>query len=38
VAVLSGERAELEERPLFFFHDYDVEALRMGPFKYSRES
>jgi uncharacterized sulfatase len=32
--VLAGERADLGERPLFFFHDYDVEAVRVGPWKY----
>jgi len=32
--VLGGERAELDDRPLFFFHDYDVEAVRVGPWKY----
>ncbi len=32
--VLSGARAELAERTLYFFHDYDVEALRAGPWKY----
>jgi len=32
--VLAGERADVGERPLFFFHDYDVEALRAGPWKY----
>jgi uncharacterized sulfatase len=32
--LLSGERAQLDERPLFFFHDYDVEAVRLGRWKY----
>lgn len=32
--VLSGEQVELGERPLFFFHDYDIEALRLGQWKY----
>ncbi|MBW2315546.1 MAG: sulfatase-like hydrolase/transferase [Deltaproteobacteria bacterium] len=32
--VLAGERAELDERALYFFHDYDVEAVRVGPWKY----
>jgi len=31
--VLSGSRAEADERPLYFFHDYDVEAVRLGPWK-----
>ena len=31
--VLAGKPAGLEERPLFFFHDYDVEALRLGRWK-----
>jgi len=32
--VLAGERTGPMERPLFFFHDYDVEAVRVGPWKY----
>lgn len=32
--VMSGENTELDERALFFFHDYDVEAIRVGPWKY----
>jgi arylsulfatase A-like enzyme len=36
--VLSRERAELGERPLFFFHDYDVEAVRLGAWKYIRSN
>jgi uncharacterized sulfatase len=32
--VLAGERDDLAERPLYFFHDYDVEAVRVGPWKY----
>jgi uncharacterized sulfatase len=32
--VLAGEQTGLAERPLFFFHDYDVEAMRVGPWKY----
>ena len=31
--VLSGSQAELPERPLFYFHDYDVEAVRLGRWK-----
>ena len=31
--VLSAGQAELSERPLFFFHDYDVEAVRVGRWK-----
>ncbi len=31
---LSGQRSELPERPLYFFHDYDVEAVRLGQWKY----
>ncbi len=31
--VLSGRQAELPERPLFFFHDYDIEAMRLGRWK-----
>ena len=26
--------ADVGERPLFFFHDYDVEAVRVGRWKY----
>ncbi len=33
-AVLSGRQSELPERALFFFHDYDVEAIRVGRWKY----
>jgi arylsulfatase A-like enzyme len=33
-AVLLGKQADVDERPLFFFHDYDVEAVRLGPWKY----
>jgi uncharacterized sulfatase len=32
--VLAGEGIDLAERPLFFFHDYDVEAVRVGSWKY----
>jgi uncharacterized sulfatase len=32
--VLSGAENGLGERSLYFFHDYDVEALRVGPWKY----
>jgi uncharacterized sulfatase len=31
--VLSGARTAVGERPLYFFHDYDVEAVRLGPWK-----
>jgi uncharacterized sulfatase len=31
---LMERRSGLEERPLFFFHEYDVEAVRVGPWKY----
>ena len=31
--VLSAGQTELSERPLFFFHDYDVEAVRLGRWK-----
>ena len=33
-AILAGEQHDLKERPLFFFHDYDVEGVRVGPWKY----
>jgi uncharacterized sulfatase len=32
--VLAGERPDTAERTLFFFHGYDVEALRAGPWKF----
>ena len=32
--LLSGAVQRLPERPLFFFHDYDVEAVRVGAWKY----
>ncbi|MCP4037014.1 MAG: sulfatase, partial [bacterium] len=32
--VLSGQEAGPVQRPLFFFHDYDVEAVRLGRWKY----
>jgi uncharacterized sulfatase len=36
--VLSRERADLGDRSLFFFHDYDVEAVRSGAWKYIRSN
>jgi len=36
--LISGEQDAAVERPLFFFHDYDVEAVRMGPWKYFRSN
>jgi len=35
-SVLSGQEGKPLQRPLFFFHDYDVEAVRAGPWKYFR--
>jgi uncharacterized sulfatase len=32
--LLTGERSDVGDRPLYFFHDYDVEAVRVGPWKY----
>lgn len=32
--VWSGAAPDPAERPLYFFHDYDVEAVRVGPWKY----
>ena len=32
--VLGDPDTRLAERPLYFFHDYDVEAVRVGPWKY----
>lgn len=37
-ALLRGEPHALHERPLFFFHDYDVEAMRLGPWKVIRSN
>ena len=34
--LMSGQGTPPPERPLFFFHDYDVEAVRLGPWKYFR--
>ena len=34
--LMSGTEAGLDGRPLFFFHDYDVEAIRVGAWKYFR--
>jgi uncharacterized sulfatase len=34
--VLSGGEANLVQRALFFFHDYDAEAVRVGDWKYIR--
>lgn len=31
--ILSTSRSELPDRPIFFFHDYDVEAMRLGRWK-----
>ena len=33
-ALLSGGAHDLGRRALYFFHDYDVEGVRMGPWKY----
>lgn len=33
-ALFTGKDHNLNARPLFFFHDYDVEALRKGSWKY----
>lgn len=32
--VLAGEEHNLAQRPLFFYHDYDVEGVRVGDWKY----
>jgi len=32
--VLLGQPHQLAQRPLFFFHDYDVEGVRVGDWKY----
>jgi uncharacterized sulfatase len=32
--VLGGAATGVGQRPLYFFHDYDVEAVRLGPWKY----
>ncbi len=36
--VLAKERIDLGARALFFFHDYDVEAMRFGQWKYIRSN
>jgi arylsulfatase A-like enzyme len=33
-ALLLGKQHILQQRPLFFYHDYDVEGVRVGPWKY----
>jgi arylsulfatase A-like enzyme len=33
-ALLLGKQHTLQQRPLFFYHDYDVEGVRVGPWKY----
>jgi uncharacterized sulfatase len=33
-SVWTGGEAGFDERPLYFFHDYDVEAVRVGQWKY----
>ncbi len=32
--LLAGSTEELENRPLYFFHDFDLEAIRKGKWKY----
>lgn len=32
--ILTGQQKALPERPLYFFHDFDVEAVRIGDWKY----
>ncbi len=34
VPLLTGAEHALRERPLYFFHDYDVEGVRVGDWKY----
>jgi arylsulfatase A-like enzyme len=36
--VLSGGEVDLAQRALYFFHDYDAEAVRVGDWKYIRAS
>ena len=35
--LLAGDAELLPERPLFFFHEFDVEGMRVGDWKYFRE-
>ena len=37
-SVLTGEEHKLNQRPLYFFHDYDIEAVRVGNWKYIGEN
>jgi len=32
--LLFGQPHQLQQRPLYFFHDYDIEGVRVGPWKY----
>jgi len=34
VPLLAGDNTDLHERALYFFHDFDVEAIRLGKWKY----
>ena len=36
--LLSGQQTGLDDRDLYFFHDYDVEAVRAGPWKHLRSN
>jgi uncharacterized sulfatase len=36
--LLAGKPHDLDTRPLFFFHDYDIEAIRLGSWKYIRSN
>ncbi|MCP4005672.1 MAG: sulfatase [bacterium] len=36
--ILKGSGADLDSRPLYFFHDYDVEAIRLREWKYFRST
>jgi uncharacterized sulfatase len=35
--LLSGNAVSLPDRPLFFFHEFDVEGMRVGDWKYFRD-
>jgi arylsulfatase A-like enzyme len=35
--LLAGDAEQLSERPLYFFHEFDVEGMRVGDWKYFRD-
>jgi arylsulfatase A-like enzyme len=36
--LITSDSKELENRPLFFFHDFDAEAIRVGKWKYIKSN